>query len=81
MAVVLFLAFLSDNISPPSFFTHAINVPQDGWDELRKEFYEEVLRPLVKYLLHDVQHPAIVSALLWVFPLKRAFRAVSSEHR
>lgn len=41
----------------------AIEVPHE-WEELRREVYSPVLRPLVRYLVDDVQHEAIVCALL-----------------
>lgn len=41
----------------------AIEAPHE-WDELRRDVYGQVLRPLVRYLVDDVQHEAVVSALL-----------------
>lgn len=35
-----------------------------GWDELRREVYARQLRPLVRYLVDEVQHEALVCALL-----------------
>lgn len=42
----------------------AIEAPHD-WDELRRDVYGQLLRPLVRYLVDDVQHEAVVSALLY----------------
>jgi len=46
------------------FFVQAIETPH-AWEELRREEYPRSLRPLVRYLVDEVQHEAIVSALLW----------------
>ncbi|KAM3424467.1 hypothetical protein BST61_g6471 [Cercospora zeina] len=46
-----------------TFFVQGIETPHE-WDELRREVYPRVLRPLVRYLVDDVQHEGIVSALL-----------------
>ncbi|EME78250.1 uncharacterized protein MYCFIDRAFT_58413 [Pseudocercospora fijiensis CIRAD86] len=45
------------------YFVHAIETPHD-WEELRRDVYATSLRPLVRYLVDEVQHQAIVSALL-----------------
>ncbi|EME40467.1 hypothetical protein DOTSEDRAFT_55680 [Dothistroma septosporum NZE10] len=45
------------------YFVQAIEAPHE-WDELRRDVYGQVLRPLVRYLVDDVQHEAVVSALL-----------------
>ncbi|KAI5363068.1 hypothetical protein Slin15195_G104450 [Septoria linicola] len=45
------------------FFVQAIEAPHD-WEELRREIYPRTLRSFVRYLVDDVQHEAIVSALL-----------------
>lgn len=45
------------------FFVQAIETPH-AWEELRREEYPRSLRPLVRYLVDEVQHEAIVSALL-----------------
>lgn len=45
------------------FFVSAIEAPHD-WEELRRDVYGPVLRPLVRYLVDEVQHEAIVCALL-----------------
>ncbi|KXS94009.1 hypothetical protein AC578_1747 [Pseudocercospora eumusae] len=45
------------------YFVHAIETPHD-WEELRRDVYATSLRPLVRYLVDEVQHEAIVSALL-----------------
>ncbi|KAK4494600.1 hypothetical protein PRZ48_013956 [Zasmidium cellare] len=45
------------------FFVSAIEAPHE-WEELRREVYGPVLRPLVRYLVDEVQHEAIVCALL-----------------
>lgn len=51
------------NVVLCSFFVHAIETPH-AWEELRREEYPRSLRPLVRYLVDEVQHEAIVSALL-----------------
>lgn len=45
------------------FFVQAIDAPQE-WEELRREIYPTLLKPLVQYLVDDVNHPEIVCALL-----------------
>jgi hypothetical protein len=45
------------------FFVKAIDAPHE-WEELRKNLYPTVLKPLVKYLVDEVQHEEIVCALL-----------------
>ncbi|CAK4030375.1 Ca2+ Mg2+-permeable cation channel [Lecanosticta acicola] len=45
------------------YFVQAIEAPHE-WDELRGEVYGIFLRPLTRYLVDDVQHEAIVCALL-----------------
>ena len=45
------------------FFVQAIEAPH-AWEELRRDVYPRSLRAFVKYLVDDVQHEAIVSALL-----------------
>lgn len=45
------------------FFVQAIDAPHE-WEELRKDVYPGVLKPLVRYLVDDVSHPEIVCALL-----------------
>ncbi|GIZ41595.1 hypothetical protein CKM354_000489400 [Cercospora kikuchii] len=46
-----------------TFFVQAIETPHE-WDELRREVYPRELRSFVRYLVDDVQHEGIVSALL-----------------
>ncbi|SMY27925.1 unnamed protein product [Zymoseptoria tritici ST99CH_1A5] len=45
------------------FFVEAIDTSLE-WDELRKDVYPQVLKPLVRYLVGEVQHEEIVCALL-----------------
>ena len=45
------------------FFVASIEAPYE-WDELRRDVYGRHLRPLVTYLVSEVQHPALVCALL-----------------
>lgn len=45
------------------YFVQAIEAPQE-WDDLRGEVYGTFLRPLTWYLVDEVQHEAIVCALL-----------------
>ena len=47
------------------FFEHAIRVPHT-FEDLRRSQEGRALQPLIHYLSTDVDHPALINALLYV---------------
>jgi hypothetical protein len=47
------------------FFVQAIDTPHE-WEELRKDVYPVLLKPLVRYLVDETRHEELVCALLSV---------------